>query len=124
MGPGFVQDLPVGKFHGIGPATSAKMNGLGIFTGMDMRNQTLEFMTANFGKAGTFSTGSRSASTIDRSAPTGSESLSAPRTRSRRTSRTTKLWPPCHIQIQQPAREADAATSDASCRGQDTHDRQ
>jgi DNA polymerase IV len=52
MGPGFVQDLPVGRFHGIGPATSAKMNGLGIFTGMDMRNQTLEFMTANFGKAG------------------------------------------------------------------------
>jgi DNA polymerase-4 len=54
MGPSFVQDLPVGKFHGIGPATSAKMNGLGIFTGMDMRNQTLEFMTANFGKAGTY----------------------------------------------------------------------
>jgi DNA polymerase-4 len=54
MGPSFVQDLPVGKFHGIGPATSAKMNRLGIFTGMDMRNQTLEFMTANFGKAGTY----------------------------------------------------------------------
>jgi DNA polymerase-4 len=54
MGPGFVQDLPVGKFHGIGPATSAKLNGLGIFTGLDMRNQTLEFMTANFGKAGTY----------------------------------------------------------------------
>jgi DNA polymerase-4 len=52
MGPSFVQDLPVGKFHGIGPATTAKMKGLGIFTGMDMRNQTLEFMTANFGKAG------------------------------------------------------------------------
>lgn len=52
MGPSFVQDLAVGKFHGIGPATSTKMNGLGIFTGMDMRNQTLEFMTANFGKAG------------------------------------------------------------------------
>jgi DNA polymerase IV len=54
MGPAFVQDLPVGKFHGIGPATSAKMNGLGIFTGLDMRNRTLEFMTANFGKAGTY----------------------------------------------------------------------
>jgi DNA polymerase-4 len=54
MGPGFVQDLPVGKFHGIGRATSAKMNGLGIFTGMDMRNHTLEFMTANFGKAGAY----------------------------------------------------------------------
>jgi DNA polymerase-4 len=54
MGPSFVQDLPVDKFHGIGPATSAKMNGLGIFTGMNMRNQTLEFMTANFGKAGAY----------------------------------------------------------------------
>ena len=54
MGPAFVQDLPVGKFHGIGPATSAKMNGLRIYTGMDMRNQTLEFMNANFGKAGSY----------------------------------------------------------------------
>ncbi|WP_050418900.1 DNA polymerase IV [Bradyrhizobium tropiciagri] len=54
MGPGFVQDLPVGKFHGIGPATSARMNSFGIITGMDMRNQTLEFMTANFGKAGAY----------------------------------------------------------------------
>src|SRR5215468_10584979 len=45
---------PVGKFHGIGPATSAKMNALGIFTGLDMRNQTLEFMDANFGKAGAY----------------------------------------------------------------------
>jgi DNA polymerase IV len=54
MGPGFVQDLPVGKFHGIGPAMSAKMNGLGIFTGLDIRNQTLEFMNVHFGKAGTY----------------------------------------------------------------------
>lgn len=54
MGPSFVQDLAVGKFHGIGPATTTKMNALGIFTGMDMRNQTLEFMAANFGKAGAY----------------------------------------------------------------------
>jgi DNA polymerase-4 len=54
MGPAFVEALPVSKFHGIGPATSAKMNALGIFTGMDMRNQTLEFMNANFGKAGAY----------------------------------------------------------------------
>ncbi len=46
MGPRFVETLPVGKFHGIGPATSAKMNALGIFTGLDIRNQTLEFMNA------------------------------------------------------------------------------
>jgi DNA polymerase-4 len=54
MGPVFVEGLPVGKFHGIGPATSAKMNALGIFTGLDMRNQSLEFMNANFGKAGAY----------------------------------------------------------------------
>jgi DNA polymerase IV len=52
MGPAFVEALPVGKFHGIGPATSAKMNALGLYTGLDMRNQSLEFMQANFGKAG------------------------------------------------------------------------
>jgi DNA polymerase-4 len=54
MGPAFVEALPVGKFHGIGPATSAKMNALGIFTGLDMRNQTLQFMNANFGKSGAY----------------------------------------------------------------------
>jgi DNA polymerase-4 len=54
MGPAFVESLPVGKFHGIGPATSAKMNSLGLRTGLDMRNQTLEFMQANFGKVGAY----------------------------------------------------------------------
>jgi DNA polymerase IV len=34
MGPAFVENLPVGKFHGIGPATSAKMNSLGLYTGL------------------------------------------------------------------------------------------
>jgi DNA polymerase-4 len=54
MGPGFVETLPVGKFHGIGPATNAKMHALGIFTGTDMRSQTHEFMTSNFGKSGAY----------------------------------------------------------------------
>jgi DNA polymerase-4 len=54
MGPTFVEMLPVGKFHGIGPATSARMNSLGLYKGIDMRNQSLEFMQANFGKAGTY----------------------------------------------------------------------
>jgi DNA polymerase-4 len=35
------------------------MHGLGIFTGMNMRNQSLEFMNANFGKLGRIITGSR-----------------------------------------------------------------
>jgi DNA polymerase IV len=54
MGPTFVENLPVGKFHGIGPATSAKMNSLGLYTGLDMRNQSPEFMQTNFGKAGSY----------------------------------------------------------------------
>jgi DNA polymerase IV len=54
MGPGFVETLPVGKFHGIGPATNAKMNALGIFTGLDLRKQDLAFLEATFGKAGGF----------------------------------------------------------------------
>jgi len=54
IGPAFVEALPVSKFHGIGPATSAKMNALGLHTGLDLRNQSLEFMQANFGKAGSY----------------------------------------------------------------------
>jgi DNA polymerase-4 len=54
MGPPFVETLPVGKFHGIGPATNAKMQALGIFTGLDLRNQELAFLEANFGKAGAY----------------------------------------------------------------------
>lgn len=53
-GPAFVETLAVGKFHGIGPATSAKMNSLRLFTGLDMRNQTLDFMQAHFGKSGAY----------------------------------------------------------------------
>src|SRR6267154_1939354 len=54
MGPAFVEALPVNKFHGIGPATSAKMNSLGLYTRLDMRNQSLEFMQATFGKSGSY----------------------------------------------------------------------
>jgi DNA polymerase-4 len=53
-GPGFVESLPVGKFHGIGPATAAKFNALGIHTGLDIRHQTLAFLEAHFGKSGTY----------------------------------------------------------------------
>ncbi|QND72698.1 DNA polymerase IV [Tardiphaga robiniae] len=54
IGPAFVETLPVSKFHGIGPATAAKFNGLGIQTGLDIRNQSLTFLEAHFGKAGTY----------------------------------------------------------------------
>jgi DNA polymerase-4 len=35
MGPAFVESLPVGKFHGIGPATARKMNELGLRDELD-----------------------------------------------------------------------------------------
>jgi DNA polymerase-4 len=54
MGPAFVAELTVGKFHGVGPVTAAKMNKLGIHTGLDLRRQTEAFLTAHFGKAGDY----------------------------------------------------------------------
>src|ERR1700722_1959804 len=54
MGPEFVENLPIGRFHGVGPATAAKMNSLGMFTGADLRQQTREFLTLRFGKAGDY----------------------------------------------------------------------
>src|SRR5205823_7338743 len=54
MGPDFVTALPVAKFHGVGPVTAAKMNQLGIHTGLDLGRQTKEFLTAWFGKAGNY----------------------------------------------------------------------
>jgi DNA polymerase-4 len=54
MGPGFVETLPVRKFHGVGPATAKKMERLGIATGLDLRAQTLAFLQQHFGKAGSY----------------------------------------------------------------------
>ncbi len=54
QGAAFVEPLPVGKFHGIGPVTAEKMNRLGIFTGGDLRQQTEAFLLRQFGKAGRY----------------------------------------------------------------------
>ncbi len=51
MAPDFVAALPVPKFHGVGRVTAAKMNKLGIYTGLDLRRQAQEFLGAQFGKA-------------------------------------------------------------------------
>lgn len=53
-GAAFVEALPVGKFHGIGPVTAAKMNRLGIFIGADLRRQSLAFLHRHFGKSGSW----------------------------------------------------------------------
>ncbi|WP_406701208.1 DNA polymerase IV [Singulisphaera sp. Ch08] len=54
MGPTFVENLPVGRFHGIGPVTHAKMERLGIRNGCDLKAQTLLFLQQQFGKAGPY----------------------------------------------------------------------
>jgi DNA polymerase-4 len=51
LGPAFVETLPVAKFHGIGPATAAKMHRLGIMTGADLRAKPFAFLQQHFGKA-------------------------------------------------------------------------
>src|SRR5689334_19885578 len=52
MGPGFVEALEVSRFHGVGPATAAKMHRLGIRTGRDLKACSLGFLQQHFGKAG------------------------------------------------------------------------
>jgi DNA polymerase IV len=54
MGPEFVATLAVRRFHGVGPATAAKMGRLGIKTGLDLRAQSLAFLQQQFGKSGTY----------------------------------------------------------------------
>src|SRR2546427_5489545 len=44
MGPGFVEAMSVERFHGVGPATAAKMNQLGIFTALDLRAKDEAFL--------------------------------------------------------------------------------
>jgi len=53
-GAAFAQSLPVKKFHGIGPATAAKMQALGILTGADLHACSLPKLTQNFGRSGKY----------------------------------------------------------------------
>lgn len=54
MGARFVETLPVEKFHGVGPATAAKMRRLGIETGLDLRGRSMAFLQQHFGKSGPY----------------------------------------------------------------------
>jgi DNA polymerase-4 len=51
-GAAFIQVLPIKKFHGVGPKTADRMTALGIFTGADLKRQSLAFLQAHFGKSG------------------------------------------------------------------------
>ena len=53
-GEDFVAALDIGRFHGIGPVTAARMRALGIGTGADLRARTAEELDGLFGKAGRY----------------------------------------------------------------------
>jgi DNA polymerase-4 len=48
----FLENLPIGKFFGIGKVTAEKMEKLGIHTGRDLKSFSLQFLTNKFGKSG------------------------------------------------------------------------
>ncbi|AWX44338.1 DNA-directed DNA polymerase [Flagellimonas maritima] len=50
----FLEDLDIRKFYGVGKVTAEKMYKLGIFTGMDLKQRSLEFLDKNFGKSGKY----------------------------------------------------------------------
>ncbi len=49
---GFLESIPVKKFHGVGSVTAEKMHQHGIFTGADLRNMSQPWLVKHFGKAG------------------------------------------------------------------------
>lgn len=50
----FLEDLDIRKFYGVGKVTQEKMYNLGIFTGKDLKNKSLEYLVETFGKSGAY----------------------------------------------------------------------
>lgn len=50
----FLEQLPIGKFYGVGKVTEEKMYQLGIFTGSDLKDKSIEFLVDHFGKSGSY----------------------------------------------------------------------
>jgi len=50
-GAAFVQTLSIRRFHGIGPVTAAKMEGLGVFSGADLAAQDGLWLASHFGNS-------------------------------------------------------------------------
>lgn len=48
----FIENLPIGKFYGVGKATQRKMESLGIHTGGDLKQWEEAGLVKKFGKAG------------------------------------------------------------------------
>ena len=95
MGPAFVEALPVGKFHGIGPATRREderaRHPHRRRPRKARRSSSCRSISA---RPAPTTIGSRAASTTARCGPTGSASRSAPRTRSRGTHGRSRRWSP------------------------------
>lgn len=50
----FLEKLPIRKFYGVGKVTTERMYQLGIFTGADLREKSLEFLQRHFGNSGEY----------------------------------------------------------------------
>jgi DNA polymerase-4 len=50
----FIEQLDVRLFYGVGKVTKEKMYRLGIFTGLDLKQKSLEYLQEHFGKSGEF----------------------------------------------------------------------
>ncbi len=50
----FLEGLEIRKFYGVGKVTADKMYSLGIFTGLDLKTKSLDFLESHFGKSGAF----------------------------------------------------------------------
>lgn len=50
----FLEELDIRKFYGVGKVTAEKMYRLGIFTGSDLKQKSLEILDEHFGKSGQF----------------------------------------------------------------------
>lgn len=50
----FLEKLDIRKFYGVGKVTAEKMYKLGIFTGIDLKEKSLEFLDQHFGKSGRY----------------------------------------------------------------------
>ncbi|PKQ45021.1 DNA polymerase IV [Confluentibacter flavum] len=50
----FLEQLDIRKFYGVGKVTAEKMYQLGIFTGMDLKLKTIDYLDTHFGKSGRY----------------------------------------------------------------------
>lgn len=50
----FLEQLDIRKFYGVGKVTAERMYKMGIFTGMDLKSKTLDYLNEHFGKSGRY----------------------------------------------------------------------